>query len=64
MKVSQKNLIGDLDIREGNQNTAFLEMQQFGSNSQSFKLHKLGVFWNHHMLLLMMATEILKIDAS
>ena len=40
MKVSQKILIGDLDIREGNQNTAFLEMQQFGSNSQSFKLNK------------------------
>ena len=49
MKVSQKILIGDLDIREGNQNTAFLEMQQFGS--KSFKLHNLGVFWRFEILM-------------
>ena len=50
MKVSQKILIGDLDIREGNQNTAFLEMQQFGS--KSFKLQVGGVLeiWNPHDL--------------
>ena len=29
----------------------------------SFKLCKLGVFWNPQDLLLMMGTEILKIDA-
>ena len=32
-------------------------------SQNSFKLCKLGVFWNPQDLLLMMGTEILKIDA-
>ena len=44
------------------QNNALLELPYL--RSKSSKLCKLGVFWNPQDLLLLMATEIFKIDAS
>ena len=40
----------------------FFKLPQLGP--KLFKLYKLGVFWNPQDLLLMMGTEIFKIDAS
>ena len=44
------------------ENSIFFKLPQLGPKSS--KLCKLGVFWNPQDLLLMMGTEIFKIDAS
>ena len=44
------------------ENFIFFKLPQLGP--KLFKLYRLGVFWNPHDLLLMMGTEIFKIDAS
>ena len=44
------------------ENFIFFKLPQLGP--KLFKLYRLGVFWNPQDLLLMMGTEIFKIDAS